>query len=69
MEQSIALFSRVLRDSDLKYNVIEKQAYALVKTLKYFTVYVLHSDVIAYVPNEVVKDILTQPNLDGRRGK
>ena len=69
MEQPIAFFSKVLRDSMLKYNVIEKQAYALVKTLKYFRVYVLHSHVIAYVPNAVVKDILTQPNPDGRRGK
>ena len=32
-------------------------------------VYVLHSHVIAYVPNAVVKDILTQPDRDGRRGK
>ena len=69
MEQPIAFFCRVLRDSDLKYNVIEKQSYALVKTLKDFRVYVLHSHVIAYVPNAVVKDILTQPNPYGRRDK
>ena len=69
MEQPIAFFSRGLRDSKLKYNVIEKQAYALVKILKDFRVYVLHSHVIAYVPNAVVKDILTQPNIDGRRGR
>ena len=31
--------------------------------------YVLHSHVFAYVPNSVVKDILTQPNLEGKRGK
>ena len=69
MEQPIAFFSRVLRDSELKYNVIEKQAYALVKTLKDFKVYILHSHVITYVPNAVVKDILTQSDLDGRRGR
>ena len=45
MEQPIAFFSRVLRESELKYNVIEKQAYALVKTL----IYALHSHVIDYV--------------------
>ena len=38
------------------------------KTLKYFKVYVLHSHVVAYVLNYVVKDILTQPDPDGRRG-
>ena len=48
---------------------MEKQAYALLKILKGFKVYILHLHVIAYVPNSVVKDILTQPNLDGRRGK
>ena len=69
MEQPIAFFSLVLRDSELKYNVIEKQAYALVKTLKDFRVYVLLSHVIAYVPNAVVKEILTQPDPGGRRGK
>ena len=69
MEQPIAFFSRFLRDSELKYIVIEKQAYALVKTLKDFKVYVLHSHALAYVPNAIVKDILTQPDPDGRRGK
>jgi hypothetical protein len=31
--------------------------------------YVLHSHILAYVPNSVVKDILTQTDLEGRRGK
>ena len=48
---------------------MEKKAYALVKTLKDFKIYVLHSHVIAFVPNSVVKDSLTQPNPEGRRGK
>jgi hypothetical protein len=48
---------------------MEKQAFALVKSIKYFRVYIFHSHTIAYVPNAVVKDILTQDNLDGRRGK
>ena len=60
MEQPIAFFNRVLRDFELKYNVMEKQAYALVKTLKDFRVYILHSLVITYVSNTVAKDILTQ---------
>jgi len=48
---------------------MEKKAYALVKSLKAFTVYVLHSRVTAYVPSAFVKDILIHPNIDGRRGK
>ena len=48
---------------------MEKQALALVKAIKDFRVYILHSHIIAYVPNAVVKDILTQDIPDGRRGK
>jgi hypothetical protein len=40
-----------------------------VKALKAFRVYVLHSKVIAYVPSTSVKDILIQPDIDGRRSK
>ena len=69
MEHPSSIFNRELRDSKLKYNVMEKKAYALVKTLKGFIVYVLHSHAITYVRNAVVKDILTQPDLDGRRGR
>jgi hypothetical protein len=48
---------------------MEKQAYALVKSLKAFRVYVLHSKITAYVPSTSVKDILIQPDIDERRGK
>jgi hypothetical protein len=48
---------------------MEKQAYALVKALKSFRVYVLHSKVTAYVPSASVKDILVQPDIDGKRTK
>eukprot|EP00253_Pinus_taeda_P032587 PITA_32587 len=68
-EKPIALFSRALRDPPLKYQIMEKQAYALVKAIKDFRIYILYSHVIAYVPNAVVKDILTQEGLEGKRGK
>ena len=67
-EQPIAFFSKALRDASLKYNIMEKQAFALVKALKDFRVYILHSHIIAFVPHSVVKDILTQ-DPDGKRGK
>ena len=43
--------------------------YALVKTLKAFRNYVLQSQIIAYVPNYVVKDVLVQSDVEGKRGK
>ena len=36
---------------------------------KNFRTYILHSDVVAYVPSSVVKSILTQPDPEGRRVK
>jgi hypothetical protein len=48
---------------------MEKQAYALVKALKDFRIYVLHSKVTAYIPSTSVKDILVQPDIDGKRSK
>ena len=69
LEQPIAFFSKTLRDSELKYSILEKQAYALVKALKFFRIYVLHSKVISFVPNAAVKDVLTQPNSEGKRGR
>eukprot|EP00253_Pinus_taeda_P032568 PITA_32568 len=68
-EKPIAFFSRALGDAPLKFQIMEKQAYTLVKAIKDFRIYILYSHVIAYVPNAVVKDILTQEGLEGRRGK
>eukprot|EP00253_Pinus_taeda_P004552 PITA_04552 len=48
---------------------MEKQAYALVKAIKDFRIYILYSHVISYVPNSIVKDIFTQEGLEGKRGK
>ena len=69
MEQPIAFFSKMLRDGELKYDIMEKQAYALVKALKDFRVYILHSHIISHVTTSAVKGILTQPDLEGRREK
>jgi hypothetical protein len=41
----------------------------MVKELKDFQTYVLHSIEIAYVPTSTVKDIVILPENDGRRGK
>jgi hypothetical protein len=49
--------------------LVEKKAYALVISLKSFRVYILHSKIIAYVPNIAVKDVLMQPDREGKRGR
>ena len=61
-EQPIAFFSKTLRDAPFKYNILEKQAFALIKALKDFQVYIIHSHSVAYVPSATVKGILSQPN-------
>lgn len=58
-----------MRDAKLKYNIMEKQFFALVKALKDFRVYVHHIHVTWFVPNAFVKDISSQLDNDGRRGK
>jgi len=68
-ERPITFFSRTIRDVALKYNIIEKQALILVKALKDFQVYILHSHILAYVPNAAVKDVLVKTDPEGRRGK
>jgi hypothetical protein len=53
----------------MKYDIMEKHAYALVKSLKAFRVYILHSRIVAYVPLASVKEILIKPDIDGKRSK
>jgi hypothetical protein len=54
-EKPIYFFSKTLRDAELKYDIMEKKYYALVKALRSFKVYVLHYNIIYYVPSSVVK--------------
>jgi hypothetical protein len=41
LEQPITYFSRTLRDAEVRYDTMDKQAYAIVKALKSFRTYVL----------------------------
>jgi len=58
-----------LRDVELKYEPLEKQAYALIKSLKAFRIYILQAKVTTYAPSSLVKDILIQTDIDGKRSK
>ena len=68
-EHPVAFFNNNLKDAELRYDIIEKQAYALIKSLKAFRVYILHSKIIVYVPSAAIKYVLTQTDADGRREK
>ena len=61
--------SKNLRDAELKYTTTEKQAYALVKALKKFRTYIGYSKIKAFVPYQAVKDVLSQADGIGVRGK
>lgn len=65
-EQPISFVSKALRDVELKYNIMGKWPYALVLALKSFRIYILHSKVLSCVLNIVVKEIIMQPDSDGR---
>lgn len=69
LERLIAFYSKILRDATLKYDIMDKQAYALVRALKEFRVYILHSHIIAHVPSASIKEVLTHSDPDGRRAK
>jgi hypothetical protein len=69
LDHPVAFFNKSLRDGELRYVPIEKQSYALIKSLKYFRIYILHAKVVSYVPSASVKDVLTQPDIDGKRDK
>lgn len=62
-EQPIAFFSKSLQAAELKYEINEKQAYALMKAIKAFRSYLMGAKVIAYVPSATVKDIFTQQEV------
>jgi hypothetical protein len=68
-EHPIAFMSKVLRDSELNYSITENQAYALVKSLKHFRNYVGYNNIKSYVPYPTVKDVLSQQDCMGTRGK
>lgn len=65
----LPFFIQVLRDAELKHDILEKQAYALVKALNSFRMYVLQSEITTFVPTTAVKEILVQGDNEGKRGR
>jgi hypothetical protein len=61
--------SQALQNLELKYPMFKKQAYALVKSLKHFRVFIGYSKVIGCVPKSAVKDVLSLVEGLGSRGR
>ncbi|KAH9292066.1 hypothetical protein KI387_042748, partial [Taxus chinensis] len=66
-ERPIAFFSKALQGAELKYTIMEKQAFSLVKETKVFRPYILSSKVFSYVPHTMVKDILSEMEVSRKR--
>ena len=54
-EQLIEFFSKSLQAIELKYDINEKQAYALVMVVMEFRCYLMGATVIAFVPSVAMK--------------
>lgn len=63
IQAPIAFMSMPLKNQELKYSQIEKHAYAVVKALKFFRFYILHSHSVIHVPDVAVKSVLTQQDV------
>jgi hypothetical protein len=59
-EHPISYMSRAFQNVELKYPMVEKKAYALVKSLTHFIVFIGYSKVIGYVPNSTINNVLSQ---------
>jgi hypothetical protein len=68
-EHPLAFMRKVIRESELNYSIIEKKVYALVKYLKQFRNYISYNKIKAYVPYPAIKDVLSQQDCMGNRGK
>ncbi|KAH9291440.1 hypothetical protein KI387_043371, partial [Taxus chinensis] len=68
VEAPIAFMSCPLKKHELKYNQLEKHAYAVVKAVKKFRFYILNSHTVVMVPGSAIKSILTQQDPGAKRG-
>ena len=63
IQAPIAFMSIHLKNHELKYLQIEKHAFVVVKALKKFRFYILHSHSKFLVPDTTVKIVLTQQDI------
>ena len=58
-----AFMSMPLNNKESRYSQMEKHVYAVVRALKNFRFYILHSHSMIYVPDSAFKSILTQQEV------
>lgn len=56
------------KSHELNYSSIGKNAYVVVKAIKYFCFYILNFHIVVLVPNTTVKSILSQQDFGTKRG-
>jgi hypothetical protein len=57
--------SKCLQEYELKYSLVEKHTFSLIKDVSYFKSYILTSHVIVYVPYPPIKTMLSQQIREG----
>lgn len=67
-ELPIEFMSYILKSHKMKYTMMEKHAFSLVKVVKQFCFYILNSHSIVLVPDTTIKSILTQQEFGTKRG-
>ena len=66
-EAPIAFTSSGLNGAELKYPEVDKQAFAIFKSVKHFQPYLLKSHTKVVVPYSVVRNLLVQKDLGEKR--
>ena len=64
IQDPLAFMSVPLKNHELKYSQIKKHTFTVVKALKFFCFYILHSHSIVHVPDVAIKSVLTQQDID-----
>jgi hypothetical protein len=67
-EAPLFFMSTNLQGAELNYLAIEKQAYAIYKTIKHFRSYILKNHTKVIIPHPVVRSLFTQQEMGERRG-
>ena len=66
IKKPIVFLSRSLKDYQLRYTPLEKQTFSLVKAIKDFKPFIVHTHTIVYVLLAPVKAILGQVEPSGK---
>lgn len=66
-ENPIAFHSKTLKEYDVKYNFVEKQALVVVKGLKKFRHFIARNKTTMYVAHPVVREYIMEGDITKKR--